>query len=182
MSAKLKLLRIQAKLTLEELADATDLTRSYVSKIERGIATPSIGAALRLAGALGVPVESLFGSEPDNDSIMIVRGTFSKKAPAAGSRVVAGTSPGHRMLAFVLRPAEAKARNYPMSHHEGEEILYVLSGSIELQLAGQKEVLQNGDCAHFNSTVPHKVTSLSGRDAQVLVVIAPRDKAGKKKC
>lgn len=177
MSEKLKILRVQSKLTLEELATAADLTRSYVSKVERGIATPSIGAALKLAHVLNVPVEHLFGSEPDTDTVTIVRAA-ARDAPGApmgarGSRLVASTSPGHRMLAFVLRPAEAKARDHPMSHHEGEELLYVLAGRVGLQLARRKEVLEAGDCAHFNSTVPHKITSLSGDDAQVLIVISP---------
>jgi len=178
MSAKLKLLRVQAKLTLEELASSADLTRSYVSKIERGIATPSIGAALKLASALGIPVEHLFGSEPDDDPVTIVRAASRRAgsiSDAGGSQLVAGTSPGHHLLAFLLRPAEAKTRDHPMSHHEGEEVLYVVSGTVGLQLAGRKEVLQAGDCAHFNSTVPHKITSLSGADAQVLVVIAPEE-------
>ncbi|CAN7741069.1 cupin domain-containing protein [Variovorax sp. LjRoot290] len=59
-----------------------------------------------------------------------------------------------------------------MSHHEGEEILYVLSGSISLQLADRSETLKAGDCAHFNAAVPHKITSVSKDDAEVLLVIA----------
>jgi transcriptional regulator with XRE-family HTH domain len=174
MSIKLKLLRVQAGMTLEALAQAADLTRSYVSKVERGASTPSIGAALKLAKALGVPVEELFGEPSDTDPVTITRaGNARAKNPAQGEpRVVAGTSPGHRMLAFVLQPGREKGHGHPMSHHEGEEILFVLSGAITLQLANRSEALAAGDCAHFNSAVPHKITSVGETQAEVLLVIA----------
>lgn len=174
MSIKLKLLRVQSGMTLETLAQAADLTRSYVSKVERGLSTPSIGAALKLAKALKVPVEELFGEPSDTDPITITRAADgASKNPAQGApRVVAGTSPGHRMLAFVLEPGKERGRGHPMSHHEGEEILYVLKGAISLQLANRTELLAAGDCAHFNSTVPHKITSQGDMPAEVLLVIA----------
>ncbi len=174
MSLKLKLLRVQAGLTLETLARAADLTRSYVSKVERGASTPSIGAALKLARALKVPVEELFGAPSDTDPVTICRAADARAPqPVQGEpRVVAGTSPGHRMLAFVLQPGRERGRGHPMSHHEGEEILYVLRGTIHLQLADRTEILSAGDCAHFNSTVPHKITSQGDTQAEVLLVIA----------
>lgn len=174
MSIKLKLLRVQAGLTLEALAQAANLTRSYVSKIERGASTPSIGAALKLAKALKVPVEELFGEPSDTDPVTITRAMEprSRNLAQGDPRVVAGTSPGHRMLAFVLQPGKKNQRGHPMSHHEGEEILYVLKGTINLQLADRSEALQAGDCAHFNSTIPHKITSLGDQAAEVLLVIA----------
>jgi transcriptional regulator with XRE-family HTH domain len=174
MSIKLKLLRVQAGMTLETLARAADLTRSYVSKVERGASTPSIGVALKLAKALGVPVEELFGEPSDSDPVTITRARMAlARNPAHGEpRVVAGTAPGHRMLAFVLQPGKGRERGHPMSHHEGEEIIYVLKGAITLQLADRSEALEAGDCAHFNSAVPHKITSRGDEPAEVLLVIA----------
>ena len=174
MSIKLKLLRVQANLTLEELAQAAAMTRGYVSKIERGLSRPSIGGALKLAKALRVPVEELFGEPSERDPVKITRAADARKnADLRGSpRVVAGTSPGHRMLAFLLRPGQVEAGQSPMSHHDGEEILYVLKGRISLQLADRKEILGAGDCAHFSSTVPHKITAIGDNTAEVLIVIA----------
>jgi transcriptional regulator with XRE-family HTH domain len=173
MSLKLKILRVQAKLTLEDLAQASNLTRSYVSKVERGVSSPSIGAAIKLAKALKVPVEELFGDPSETDPVKITRGV---KAAGGGDaptfRVVAGTSPGLRMLAFVVHPSEIAGRSHPMSHHDGEELMYVLKGAIQLRLADRCEDLVAGDCAHFNSAVPHKMISVGRAPAQVLLVIA----------
>ena len=59
-----------------------------------------------------------------------------------------------------------------MTHHHGEEILYVLKGQVTLQLAGRTETLRSGDCAHFNSAIPHRITSIGKQQASVLLVIA----------
>ncbi|MFH0129378.1 helix-turn-helix domain-containing protein [Variovorax sp. VaC1] len=177
MSIKLKLLRVQAGLTLEELAQAADLTRSYVSKLERGISTPSVGAALKLAKALHVQVEEVFAEPSDNDPVLISRAqaTASPDARAKTPRVVSGASPDRRMIAFVLTPTEEPVRNHPMSHHKGEELLYVLKGRVSLQLAGRVELLNAGDSAHFNSSIPHKITSVGKQQASVLLVVAQEE-------
>ena len=177
MSLKLKLLRVQAGLTLEELAQQTELTRSYLSKLERGVSTPSIGAALRIAKVLGVQVEALFSESHEDDPVVINRAPpASSAASASGAartpRLVSGTLPGHKMVAFVVNPTDEPTRNHPMSHHQGEEILYVLKGSIALQLARRTETLKAGDSVHFNSSIPHKITSLGKVPASVLLVIA----------
>jgi transcriptional regulator with XRE-family HTH domain len=174
MSIKLKLLRIEAAMTLEELAQAAELTRSYVSKVERGMATPSIGAALKLAKALRVSVEELFGEVSATDAVTVTRAAITKNNnPIKGApRLVAGSSPGYRMLAFVLEPGKERGRGHLMSHHEGEELLYVLSGTVSLELAKRTELMGVGDCAHFNSAVPHRITCSGPEKAEVLVVIA----------
>lgn len=161
-------------MTLEELALASGLTRGYVSKIERGLSKPSIGVALKLARALHVPVDELFGDPGERDPVTITRAAAAKThSDLRGSpRVVAGTSPGHRMLAVVLKPGEVDGTSHPMSHHEGEELLYVLRGSIILQLADRREKLQIGDCAYFNSAIPHKLIQVGDEEAEALLVIA----------
>ncbi|MFC4278267.1 XRE family transcriptional regulator [Achromobacter aloeverae] len=176
MSVKLKLLRVQAGLTLEALAQAAELTRSYVSKLERGVSTPSISAGLKIAKALGVTVEELFADTPDDDPVVISRAAKGEARTADGTprppRVVSGAQPSHRMVAFVIAPSDEPVRNHPMSHHKGEELLYVLKGSIALRLARRTETLHAGDSAHFNSSIPHKITSVGKVPASVLLVIA----------
>ncbi|OZI28725.1 transcriptional regulator [Bordetella genomosp. 1] len=175
MSVKLKLLRVQSGKTLEELAQATELTRSYLSKLERGVSTPSISAALRIAKALGVTVEELFAEGSESDPVVINRAPSGRHRGEPGPRLVSGTLPGHKMVAFVLSPTDEPVRNHPMSHHKGEELLFVLKGKISLQLARRTEQLGAGDSAHFNSSIPHKITSVGTQPAKVLLVIASEE-------
>ena len=175
MSVKLKLLRVQSGKTLEELAQEAELTRSYLSKLERGVSTPSIGAALKIAKALGVTVEALFSESGEDDPVVINRAPVGRKRAEPGPRLVSGTLRGHKLVAFVLSPTDEPMRNHPMSHHKGEEILFVLKGKVTLQLARRTEQLGAGDSAHFNSSIPHKITSVGAQPAEVLLVIASEE-------
>lgn len=174
MTIKLKLLRTQAGMTLEELAQAAELTRSYVSKVERGLANPSVGVALKLAKALKLPVDELFGQASTSSSVTITRAADAKakQKDEGAPRLVAGTAPGQRVVAFVLQPGRDKGAKHLKSDHEGEELIYVLSGEVSLELDDKTEDLVAGDCVHFNASVPHRLICTSKKAAEVLLVIA----------
>lgn len=176
MIHNLKLLRVQCGMTLETLADEAGLTRSYLSKVERGLSNPSIGAAMSIARALGVTVERLFGQVAEDDSIRITRANRGRAGDSANYLSLLVGSAGKAMRAFVVRPGQRSGRSTIMSHHAGEEVLFVLTGTIEIQLGARREVLSPGDCVHFDSTIPHKLKSLSKEPASALVVIASTDR------
>lgn len=173
MSIVFKLLRLRAGMTLEEVAQATGVTRGYLSKVERGLLKPSVGVALKLAKTLRVPVEELFGEAGARDAITINRAGDARAQPGmiGAPRLIAGTKAGQGMIAFIIRPGLGEERRHPMSDHDGDELLYVLAGCVSIEWPDRKETLQQGDCAQFNGAVPHKLASLSGEDAEVLIVI-----------
>ena len=178
MALHLKFLRIQSGMTLEDLAKDSGLTRSYLSKIERGVSTPSIESALGISKALGVTVEQLFGQHAEDDPVTIVRNVKgNSNDPENHLSLIAGLKSEHIMRAFIVRPilkGKTQRRGRIMSHHEGEELLYVLSGQIELQIGSRNEILDPGDCVQFESTIPHKLVKLTDEPASALVVIAAR--------
>lgn len=160
-------------MTLDDLARDSGLTRSYLSKVERGLSTPSINSAFAISKALGVSVERLFQKEAEEDVITIVRGN-GKSAGDQNSHLslVAGLKETRVMRAFVVRPGKTARRGRIMSHHEGEEIVFVLTGQVEIQFGPRRELLQPGDCVQFDSTIPHKLIALTDEPASVLVVVA----------
>ncbi|WP_218668921.1 XRE family transcriptional regulator [Variovorax sp. KK3] len=160
-------------MTLEDLARDSGLTRSYLSKVERGMSTPSIESALNIAKALGVTVDRLFGQQSEQDPITIVRGNGSIGGDAATHlSLVAGLQTDRVMRAFIVHPGKTQRRGRIMSHHEGEELLFVLTGEIAMQIGARNEHLKPGDCVQFDSTIPHKLTALTDEPAAALVVIA----------
>jgi transcriptional regulator with XRE-family HTH domain len=173
MVHKLKFLRVQNGMTLEHLADASGLTRSYLSKVERGLSNPSISAALLIAKALGVSVERLFGQDVRQGAIEIVRAQNGTPGdPASYLSMVAGINPVQGMRAFIVRPKQNMAsRNTIMSNHAGEEILFVLAGDIEFKIGKRVEILHAGDCVHFDSTIPHRLIAITDKRTEALVVI-----------
>lgn len=96
--------------TLETLAEKTGLTKSYLSKVERGLNTPSIAAALKLAKALNVQVEELFSEESDGvDGYSIVR-RDQRKSLSSGDDGPAYASLAQQigaraLLPFIVHPA-----------------------------------------------------------------------------
>lgn len=173
MVHNLKFLRVQSGLTLEQLAEESGLTRSYLSKVERGLSNPSISAALTISKALGVSVERLFGQDVHQEGVDIIRAKGGTAGdPTSYLSLVAGLNPARGMRAFIVRPGQKMSpRNATMSHHAGEEVLFVLSGEIEFKAGKRIEVLRAGDCVHFDSTVPHKLTALTDEKTEALVVI-----------
>lgn len=90
--------------TLETLADKTGLTKSYLSKVERGLNTPSIAVALKLAKALNVQVEELFSEESDGvDGYSIVR-RDQRKSLSSGDDGPAYASLAQQIGARALLP------------------------------------------------------------------------------
>ena len=173
MTLNLKFLRVQTGMTLEQLSQDSGLTRSYLSKVERGLSSPSIGTAIKIADALGTTLDKLYGQQDEDGPLTITRA----KNGRAGEEnthlsLIAGLSPDRIMRAFIVRPTKTANRGRIMSHHEGEEILFVLTGKIEFLVSKRKEILYPGDCVHFDSTIPHKLTSLGSEPASALVVIA----------
>lgn len=173
MALNLKQLRMQRGLTLEQLAQRSGLTRSYVSKVERSISTPSISSAMGLAEALEVSVERLFGQADGQESpVTISRGADTNKDKESYLSLVAGLNPDRKMRAFVVRPGKKSGRGRPMTHHDGEELLYVLKGRIELRVGKDIHQLAPGDCVHFDSAMPHQLLSVGSVAASALVVIS----------
>lgn len=166
MTALLRAVRRQRGLTLEQLATQTGLTKSYLSKIERGHSTPSIAVALKVAGALDVDVARLFSGEAAADTITVDRAAdrSAQRYQALGSALL-----GKSMSPFVVRPGGAPTED-PHPEHAGQELVFVHTGTVELDYGGQTITLDTGDSAYFDATVSHKLRAVGAGRAEVLVV------------
>ncbi|MDG9883400.1 helix-turn-helix domain-containing protein [Pseudomonas putida CSV86] len=175
MSIRLKLLRKKLGITLEVLADKAGMTKSYLSKVERGLNTPSIAAALKLARALNVNVEELFAEDAPNQArYSLVRS--GERQPLAGS----GEGPGYAVLAnqigqrsllpFLISPP-MDFSDSTFKEHLGEEFLFVHEGRVEVDFMNERVILERGDALYFNAQTPHRLRSLGEQPAQLLVVV-----------
>lgn len=175
MSIRLKLLRKKLGVTLETLAEKTGMTKSYLSKVERGLNTPSIAAALKLSKALNVNVEELFSEGGDKlDSYSLVRSDQRKslaandEAPAYA--VLATQVSGLTLLPFIIYPP-ADFSGSTFKEHLGEEFLFVHEGQVEVDFMTERVILNRGDALHFNAQKPHRIRSLGDTQAELLVVV-----------
>lgn len=168
MSSLVRTIRRQHGLTLEELAQQTGLTKSYLSKIEREQSNPSITVAIKIAQALGVDVGQLFASDVDTRSLVIDRAE-NATADRQGFHPLASAMIGKSMTPFVLYPDITKS-GYTHGEHSGEELVFVIDGVVDLHHGQHVYTLDTGDSAYFDSAVPHKIRR-RGDSARVLVVV-----------
>lgn len=179
MSIRLKVLRKKLGLTLEALAEKTAMTKSYLSKVERGLNTPSIAAALKLARALNVNVEELFAEDqPAQARYSLVRRgerqALSGSAEGPGYAVLAQHIGQRSLLPFIICPP-ADFSDSTFKEHLGEEFLFVHEGQVEVDFMHERVLLERGDALHFNAQTPHRLRSVGAVQAQLLVVVHDAD-------
>lgn len=171
MSALLRTVRRQRGLTLEDLAEQTGLTKSYLSKIERGQSSPSIAAALRVARALDADVAQLFCERDEQDKIVLDR-AVDRRTDRNRYRALAARMLGKSMSPFVVRPTAR--RTAPGAHplHTGQEFVFVHAGTVELEYGDRVLELSTGDSAYFDAAISHRIRTVGAEPAEVVVVTA----------
>ncbi|MBK0057069.1 helix-turn-helix transcriptional regulator [Pseudomonas sp. S44] len=175
MSIRLKLLRKKLGITLEVLAEKSGMTKSYLSKVERGLNTPSIAAALKLARALNVNVEELFAEDHTLQARYSLMRSGERQAlvgDGAGPGYTVLTSQiGQRsLLPFLVQPPRDFS-DPTFKEHQGEEFLFVHAGQVEVDFMSERVLLEQGDALHFNAQTPHRLRSVGECQAQLLVVV-----------
>lgn len=163
-------------MTLEALAERAGVTKSYLSKVERGQSVPSIAVGAALARALDVHLDRLFtDSEQLGDDITVtLAGERQLLTPGQenGTRYegIALQANGKSMTPFMLHP-DHDADHAPFRDHPGEEFLFVHAGRAELLFPHRAIELAPGDSVYFKATTPHKIRSLSEDRASVLLLV-----------
>lgn len=184
LGKRVKELRLSQNLTLEQASQLTGLARSTLSKIENEQISPTFTAVSKLAAGLGIALPQLF-TQPKPEA--------TQKATRAGRRDITRVGQGklhptptyeHELLATQLSnkkmvpfKTSVRARAWEdysdWVRHEGEEFLYVISGSIILFTEFYEPIeLQQGDSAYYDCEMGHALVSTSEQDAEVLWVTA----------
>ncbi|HTV41314.1 MAG TPA: XRE family transcriptional regulator [Candidatus Sulfotelmatobacter sp.] len=172
--ARLRQLRLQRGLTLKELAAHSGLSRAFLSRLESGDRQASISAALTLAKIFNISLASLFEPPVAEPQCAIFRCSDAVEKTVNGLKYTPLSDAGRMFNVQPIRvkisPSRPGNEHY---HHDGEEWIYVLHGKLTLSLVGKTYDLEEGDAAHFESRLPHRLIARGGREAEVLVVAAP---------
>ncbi|CAA7611388.1 putative transcriptional regulator [Candidatus Terasakiella magnetica] len=183
MGSRLRAHRLARGWTLKQVAEASGLAISTVSKVERGQMSPTYDKLLQLSRGLGIDISELFGSVPEGAAAR--RWAVTRQDEAHRVRTanydygyLAATLAGKSMV-----PATAwvKARSLkefgPLLRHAGEEFLFVLSGAVEVHLDDRAPVLlRQGESIYFDAAQGHAFLSAGDTDAEILVVLAGDDR------
>ena len=158
--------RLEIGLNVGQLAERTGISKGMLSKIENAQTSPSLSTLERLAGALDMPVTSLFrGLSEERDAVFV-------KAGSGPEIVRKGTRSGHtyellgslrgpyKRVEPLLVKLDDDTEVFPLFQHSGIEILYMLSGVMEYGYGRQRYKLERGDTLQFEGDIPHGPTQL----------------------
>ena len=164
LGPRLRTLRQQRGVTLADLAGATGISVSTLSRLESGQRKPTLELLLPLAREYAVQLDELVGAPATGDP-RIHRAPFQQH----GSTFV----PLTRRVGGVRAYKQVIPVNWPSTRpelqvHEGFDWLYVLSGRVRLLLGDQDLTLKVGEVAEFDTRVPHFVGNPGPRPAEVL--------------
>jgi transcriptional regulator with XRE-family HTH domain len=175
IGSKIKRLRVRLGLTQEELAARTELTKGFISQLERDITSPSIATLMDILEALGTNVSEFF-SDREDDGVMTYAADdmFIKADEEAGVTIRwLVTNAQRNALEPILVTLAPGASTEPDDPHEGEEFGYVLSGVITLVSGEQKRKVRRGDAFYFRPTGVHYLTNTGKSEGKVLWVSTP---------
>ncbi len=175
IGAKLKAVRRAQRRTLEEVAEASGLTKGFLSKIERDLASASVAALLRICATLGIPLASLF--ENDSTGEVVRAGQYPRidfggqdldeyqLTPFAERRV--------QVLRSDIRPGGGSGPEAYALPAE-VEFAYVITGRLAVGFADRTVELGPGDAFTFDATVTHTFRAeASDEVTTVLWVLCP---------
>jgi transcriptional regulator with XRE-family HTH domain len=184
IGAKVRERRQKKRLTLEDLAAKTGLTKSVLVKIEKDETVPPLGTLLKLSKALDISMAYFFEDEVEMERISVTR---------SGERVRVKRRPHHQEgeVDYIYESLESKNPNKHMEpflveflpmetgdmvfmSHEGEEFHYVLEGKVEFRTDDRVEILYPGDSLYFESEINHSFRSLEGKPARVVAAVWSR--------
>lgn len=183
---RLRRLRQSAGLTLKQLADQSRIASSTISKIENDRMSPTYDVLLKLAGGLGTDLSSLLADgAPEEVRKMplgrrdITRAQDRKQLPT-GTYVYEPLATGLTQKAmdptFVTVTARSIEEFGELISHPGEELVYVISGAIEMHAEFYAPVRLNaGDSIYFDAKMGHAYLSVGPQDALILNICAATD-------
>jgi len=158
--------RLEIGLNVGQLAERTGISKGMLSKIENAQTSPSLSTLERLAGALDMPVTSLFrGLSEERDAVFVKAGSgpeIVRKGTRAGHTYeLLGSLRGpYKRVEPLLVKLDDDTEVFPLFQHSGIEILYMLSGVMEYGYGRQRYKLERGDTLQFEGDIPHGPTQL----------------------
>lgn len=168
LGALIRKRRKQLNLTLQALCDDAGLSVGYLSQVERGHATPSLGTLAQIAQGLDVELDYFITKPKPARSLSRAgaRPRFSLNGSSMVYEAVGAEFPGAELSSYILHVPPGYASE--TVSHEGEEILFILEGEITQVLDGQSFVLQRGDSLHYSGSTPHSWSNTTDTTAQIL--------------
>jgi len=180
---KIRKLRKEERLTLQDLSDLSGLSKPLLSQIENAQVIPPIATLLKIAKGLKVGIHFFFEEEEDRQKFVLLR-----SSTARSSRRRSGNDSPQAYLYHSLAPGLRKKSMEPflvefepgtwddslLYSHDGEEFIYLLQGELEFHYGTEVMALKPGDSIYYDSSEAHGYVSRGTEKAKAVAVLFSR--------
>lgn len=169
---KIKELRLQNDLTLEDLASRSELTKGFLSQLERNLTSPSISTLEDILEALGTNLSEFFHEDTEEQIVFSTKDFFVDTKDEYQIEWIIPNAQKNEMepILLTLKPY---GKSHEMASHQGEEFGYVLKGSVTLVRDNKKCKLKAKDTFYMNGKKSHYLYNHTNGDALILWVTTP---------
>nr|WP_319270981.1 XRE family transcriptional regulator [uncultured Draconibacterium sp.] len=178
---KIKEFREFRQLSREDLAIQANLDSGQLQLIEDEGNVPSLGVLIKISRAMGVRIGTFLDDQEKIGPALVNAGnaeetlSFSTKDESTREHLnffsLAQAKAGRHMEPFLVDIEPSEESDYKLSSHEGEEFIYVLEGSIEINYGKEVYLLQKGDTIYLDSVVAHNIHAAGEQTAKILAVV-----------
>lgn len=169
---KIKRLRIQKGLTLEELASRSELTKGFLSQLERDLTSPSIATLNDIIEALGSSLSEFFKDEKQEQLVFRKKDFFVDERGNCTIHWIVPNTQKNEMEPILLELPQG-GESFMMDPHSGEEFGYVLEGSVVLLAGEERHMVHKGETFYLSGKSSHILKNEKKTTAKVLWVSTP---------
>lgn len=178
---KIKSLRENQSISVEELAERSGLSTEQIERIENNIDLPSLAPLIKIARVLGVRLGTFLDDQDEMGPVVCRKSeatdsiSFSNNAIQSRKHMeyhsLSKSKADRHMEPFIIDVTPTEDNDFVLSSHEGEEFIMVLEGTMEISYGKHTYLLKEGDTIYYDSIVPHHVHAYQGQAAKILAVI-----------
>jgi len=157
LGEKLKAIRMEKKMTLDEVAKKSSLTKSFISQIELNKTSPSITSLMKVASALEIRLTDLFRENNLVEDVLVKkekRNSYYNKNTQLTIELLSHRFPDQKMEPIFFYGAPKK--EVEAIPRVGQEFVYIIKGKIKLILDQKEYIAEEGDSLYFDSSIPHR--------------------------
>ncbi len=173
IGSRIRAARQAQRLTIEQVADATGLTKGFLSRVERDLTSPSVASLVTLCQVLSVSVGDLFAAPETH----LTRAGTGPRISLGGEGIVERllTARSERRLQIIEATIEPRGRGESELYAVDcdVDVLHVVKGQLTLILTNQQFDLHQGDTLSFPGREPHTWVNPTDEPAEVLWILVP---------
>ena len=169
IGAKIKRIRLSNQLTLEELANRSELTKGFLSQLERDLTSPSVATLENILEALGTNLKDFFSEDEDEQIVFSKDDFFENIQDDYKISYIIPNAQKNEMEPILIELKEDK-KSMEIDPHDGEEFGYVIQGKVTLVNGEEEYEVKKGETFYLKGNLPHYIVNKHDTLAKVIWV------------